>query len=487
MNTTYKEIPLTIKKSEIEAVSSLSGKDYSKFVESKDYILLKDMVTHLVGDSLLSTDFLQEDVCNKYRFIKTGNLFEHRLLIDYSSTEYCKPVGTNCLEDEDILIAKDGNGAGLGEISIYFKDESHITDYICGEILRIRVKPEYDKWFLVGILKSNYFKEYLDIVTPGGSTLRHSKLLALDFKVPYSVEKKEEMNYISLLVQNLLDKEKQLQNKRKQIDNLISSEIKNNCNLKNISGYKLPKSSKIKEEVRVDTGIYSEEYFNLVQMITNHNNGHYYLDRSSVGPGKTPKDYKYTLEKRDNTYLWITPKNITSLELNYETFINTKEATKVKEFDIILSGIRYLGYGFFVDKDTTVYSNQNTLVVSHSEDPKEQIFLLAFFTSTVGKKLQYSWRVDGLVPIIYRDDFIKIPIPNFEEGKRNEIVNLYYNNEFLLNNDISASNYLRVMKSRNNNIGIYQLNKEILFLKKKIQETVDAFVLGKEISIKWHK
>jgi hypothetical protein len=487
MSMAYKEVPVKIKKSKLMEIGSLSGKDYSSLIEYEEHIPLKEMVTYNVGDSFLSTDFLPEEVCNKYRFIKTGNLFEHRLLVDYTQTEYCKPVGNDILEDGDILIAKDGNGTGLGEVSIYFKDYNFEKDYICGEILKIRVNPEYDKWYLIGMLKSNYFKEYLDVVTPGGSTLRHSKLLSLDFKVPFPKNKKVEMEYISLLVQNLVNKEIQLNKKRNRINSIISNELHENCNWDNIAKYKQPTIKKIKADGRIDTGIYSEEYVKLEQMIKNHKNGYYHLEKSSVSPGRTPKDYIYTDEKRKNTYLWITPKNINSLELSYETFVYTQDSTKVKGHDIILSGIRYLGYGFFVEKDTTVYCNQNTLVVSQSKDRNEQIFLLAFFTSSIGKELQFAWRVDGLVPIIYKDDFMKIPIPDFRQEKRNEIVDLYYKDEYFQGENIPIANYLTEAKKRNKNLGIYQLNIEILSLKKRIQDVVDSFIRNEEIQINWHK
>lgn len=487
MNNSYKEVPLKIKKSKLMENGSLSGKDYSNLINVKDHMVLRDMVFHQIGDSFLSTDFIHEDICNKFRFIKTGNLFEHRMLVDYTSTEYCKPVGTDILQDGDILIAKDGNGVGLGEVSIYFKDENYEQDYICGEILQIRVKPEYDKWFLLAMLKSSYFKEYLDVATPGGSTLRHSKLLSLDFKVPYSKQKEFEMNYISLLMQNLVDKEIQLNKKRNKIDSIISKELHEGCDWKKISKYQLPKITKIKDEVRTDTGIYSEEYVKLEQMIKNYKNSFYYLENSKVSPGRTPKDYIYTNEKRNGTSLWITPKNINSLELSYKTYIYTRSNTKVKDYDIILSGIRYLGYGFFVDKDSTVYCNQNTLIVSQSKDKNEQIFLLAFFTSTIGKELQFSWRVDGLVPIIYKDDLVKIPIPNFVQEKRSEITELYYNEINFSSKDISEASYLVEAKNRNESIGVYQLNLEILALKQHIHSIVDSFIRNQPIRITWHQ
>lgn len=485
MENLYKEVPNTINKEQIKIKGSFSGKDYSTFFDPQEYKELRDMVDYKVGNSFLSTDFIYEDVSSDYRFIKTGNLYNHRMLVDYTSTEYCKPVGTSILEDEDILIAKDGNGVGLGEVSIYFKDDRFRQDYISGEVLRIRARDDYDKWFILGILKSLYFKEFLDSVTPGGSTLRHSKLLALDFKVPYYTDKEQKRKYISLLVQNLVDKEKQLKIKREKIDNIIKTELPVNSTPDFRFSY--PSISKIKDEERIDTGIYSEEYTRLVNSIKNYSNGFFYMNESDVSPGRTPKDYKYTIEKRNNAYLWITPKNINSLELSYYTYIHTLDSPRTKDYSIILSSIRYMGYGFLVDGEENVYCNQNTLIINHSDDKNEQIFLLAFFTSSIGKKLQYARRADGLVPIIYKNQLMKIPIPKFNDEVKNEIVSLYYNNFDLDNQNFTQDNYLLNVKDRNKNIGIYQLNLEILSLIDEIKSVVHSYILEEEFEPVWFK
>ena len=485
MDKNYKSAPVSITKCMIFKQKSLSGKDYSKLKEFSETIELEKMVDYNVGDSFLREDFITEDICKRYRFIKTGNLSPYRMIVDFSSTQYCKPNGNDDLIDGDILIAKDGGTTGLGETSLYFKDKGIDTDYYCGEILRIRVLPEYNKWFILAILKSKYFKEYMNIVTPGGSTLRHSKLLALKFKVPYPINKNSEIiDYIGVLMQNLIDKERKMKEKIKKIDELILQELYSDLGSKKLPAYSYPKISNLKAINRLDTGVYTKEYFNIQSIIKSYEDGYFYIPKENIAPGKTPDDYIYTDQKSSNTNLWITPKNIDSLELLYETYINTKSTSKVKDYDIILSGIRYLGYGYFVNKDKLVYCNQNTLVISNSNNMDEQIYLLAFLTSSIGQKLQLSWRVDGMVPIIYKDDVAKIPIPKLKNETKEKIKELYYMDKNI--DKINKENYIESVFNRNSQIGIYQLNNEILNLKEQIDMKIYELVFEQTITKEYY-
>lgn len=486
MQKKYNVEPNVIKKSEILKRKSFSGKDYWRFVNVKDGLALREMVDYKIGDSFLRDDFTFEDDCNKYRFIKTGNLSPHKMLVDFTNTQYCKPNGKIALEDGDILIAKDGGANGLGDTSIYFKTEDKIIyDYFSGEVLRVRVKPEYDKWYILAILKSQYFKEYLDGVTPGGSTLRHSKLLALDLNIPYSEDIKLDIQYISNLMENLVDKELQMKKKIKLIDSKFDEEI--NVKGKNDTPNRYAKISEMKYFNRMDTGIFNYEYKVLEDCIKKYKNGFYYINVENISPGRTPDDYKYSNKKMNNTFLWITPKNINTLELIYRTYIGTKSVSKVSKTDIILSGIRYLGYGYYVDGEEIIFSNQNTLIISNdNKDKDEQIFLLTFLTSSIGKKMQMAWRVDGMVPILYREGLSNIPIPNFNEELRKEIITLYYNEKEYKLEDVNREQYINIAKKRNEEIGIFQLNNEIIKLKDIIEGLVEKVILGEEIEKKYN-
>ncbi|MBK5241680.1 hypothetical protein [Clostridium sp.] len=476
----YIKEPNTLKKSDILKKMSLSGKDYWEFIEVENGVELDKIVEHKVGDSFLREDFTYEDICNEFRFIKTGNLSPNKMLVDFTSTQYCKPNGEIALEDGDILIAKDGGGNGLADTSIYFKlDDSIIADYFCGEVLRIRVKESYNKWYIFAILKSQYFKEFLDGVTPGGSTLRHSKLLALDILIPYSEDKKDEIEYIATLMQNLVDKEIQMNNKINLIDKRITDELDISNN--KIIANRYAKISEMKAAKRVDTGIFSDEYKTLESNVKSYKHGYYHINSQNISPGRTPDDYRYTDKKINNTFLWITPKNINTLELIYRTYISTKSTSKIGTTDIILSGIRYLGYGYYDDGEEVIFSNQNTLVITNdSKDEKEQMFLLAFLTSSTGKKMQMAWRVDGMVPILYKEGMSNIPIPNFNSELREELVKIYYNKVCSINN-LTQENYYSKSVERNKELGIYQLNNEILKLKEFIENKVEKMIFGTEV------
>ena len=143
---------------------------------------------------------------SQYRFLKTANI-SSSLLIDETVIEFCK-MSTKAVKpcDGSILVAKDGGGQGLGECCIY-ESRPGVIDYISDGILCLEFENDADRNYVFGILKSRHFKEYIDSATPGGSTLRHSKLLTLDYPIPWS-EDTEKRQTISELVGRLLDNER---------------------------------------------------------------------------------------------------------------------------------------------------------------------------------------------------------------------------------------------------------------------------------------
>lgn len=460
MSRLFSELKEILYKEEIQKKGSYSAKDYVNLVVPSKSVKLKSLLEFwYTGDSLLKGDFVTNKTLHKYRFIKTANLSEDRFLLNYDTVELCKPVGKVNLRDEDILLAKDGGANGLGEACMYLSDNDSEGDYICGEILGLRCKDGVDKYYVLAVLKSKYFKEYLNAVTPEGSTLRHSKLLALEFDLPLS-KWKEKMEYISYQTQIIIKMEKELKNKIACINSLFETELK----IKEKSNYTYyPKISEIKEVGRMDTGAYLSEYVHLTNIIKSYKGGYEYILKENMTPGRTPKDYIYTNKKNKNVVLWITPKNLSPMELDFETYIHTEEHNNIKSNSIVISGIRYLGNGFYIEEGIDALCNQNTIIINHSDKKSKQIYLLAFLCSLIGKKMLMAWRVDGMVPIIYRDDISKIPIPKLDSEIEKKIVKLYYNKD-----DLTLSN-TENMEEQIKNMGIYQLNMQILELKQKVE------------------
>src|SRR5690606_16145495 len=100
------------------------------------------------------------------------------------------------------------------------------------------------------LLKSQHFKNYIDLNTAQGSTIRHSKIAALDYKIPFPTknnysnpDKVQEL--VSLIVQNIIDKEEQIKIKNQKIDGLITKELNENQKPERTFQYSYPKISEV--------------------------------------------------------------------------------------------------------------------------------------------------------------------------------------------------------------------------------------------------
>jgi len=156
-----------------------------------------------------------------YRFLKTANINESGIL-DETKIEFCKPCkGAIKPKHGAVLVAKDGGVPGLGECCIYEESNKQgVTDYISAGVLCLEFADEQERNYVFGILKSQHFKEFIDGVTPGGSTIRHSKLLTLAYEVPWS-EDVVKRQVVADLVANLIDKERRIAVKNRDIDTLM--------------------------------------------------------------------------------------------------------------------------------------------------------------------------------------------------------------------------------------------------------------------------
>lgn len=476
-----------------KSVTALALRNVRTSFCPKDYRVIEFTNTNLIKLSELLIDNFQgqeigSDAYFKkspYRFLKTVNITD-KIILDETSIEYCIPIGTRQPNQGNIFIVKDGAGNGLGEACYYHIDNKKGFDFISAGVLAIDVKLE-NRFYVLGILKSQHFKDFVNLNTPEGSTIRHSKKIALDyfitfptaknFKRPLDIER-----YLSLLVQNLIDKEIQFNLKNSFIDNIIESELEKNQK-SNKYKFTYPTINEIKKELRTDTILYTDKYKRLEFVVTNYKNGFFNIPETAIRPGKTPDDYYYTNYKSENTFEWVTPKNLSQRRLTFKTYLHTKQKPVTKKYSLIFSGIRYVGNCWFVeDEKSPIFCNQNTLVINHSEKVEEQLFIMCYFSSQIGKRLQLMQRVFGIVPILYSKDFAKIPIPKFPLEIKNKIAKEYYNN-VSSDKDLTLENYFEKEKVRNSKLGLFQLNAEIIELKNKIEIVVDKIIKEEKMEI----
>jgi len=465
---------------------SLCPKDYKELllVNSNTIKLSEEIKNWYKGIEIGSDNYIKK---SPFRFLKTVNVTSSFILGD-TSVEHCKPFSGNQPKNNDILIVKDGLGSGLGEVALY-KNNTKYKDYISSGIIGIEIKDK-KKYYILGILKSQHFKDFININTAQGSTIRHSKLIAFNYLVPFPTTLSHANvnlieQYISVFTQNVINKEEQIKAKCKLIDRFFENELFSSK--KKANNYTYPKKSTLVSCNRLDTIIYSEKYYEYDTAIKSYKNGYFLLKKGNVSPGRTPDDYYFSSTKKSSIfYEWVTPKNINGRKLDYKTYIHTKSNTNVCKNNIILNGIRYVGNGIYIDNEDMVFSNQNTLVIKNFTEASNQLFLYTFLTSKIGKYMQMAQRNLGIVPILYADNLCKIPIPKITDMIKSKIIKEYYN-PVKVNSKLTIKNYLEKEKKRNKTAGIHQLNSEVFVLKEKLDYIINKIIKEERIENKYLK
>ncbi|MCT7649511.1 hypothetical protein N5U19_01330 [Aliarcobacter butzleri] len=474
--------PLTIKKSELFSKNKIFAPS-----RHKQLIIKNSSVETLSSLVELGTTSLNiEKNKGYYQYIEIGDINTTTGGISYKTVKSIdiSSASVSKIQKNDILIST--VRTYLGGIGIVTSTDKNLVATKALIVLR-KMKKDISKYYLFGILRSKFFIDQVSMILNASMYPRMEKEYFDRLIIPFPTQKqndkpKDVEKLVSLITQNIIDKEEQIKLKNQLIDSQIEKELKENQKSKALK-YAYPKLSELKKENRLDTTIYTPKYKGYENLILNYTDGYFFLDEKLVSPGVTPKDYFFSdIKKSEKFKDWITPKNIEQRQLSSRTFIYTKTSTKIKKYSLVLNGIRYVGNGIFIENEKEFFTNQNMLIINQFKEQSKQLFLFCFLTSKIGKSMQISRRNFGIVPILYTENLCKIPIPNFEEKKQKEIAKSYYNKVDTLNN-ISLDNYLTEHKKRNQKLGIFQLNMEIFELKEKLENLVDKIVMDEKIDI----
>jgi len=466
---------------------SMSPADFRFIPESHTFKKLVELINEVnTGYEIGSESYIKK---SNLRFIKTNNI-SNSFLLDSSRIEYCIP-SSKAIEpsDSSLFLVKDGGTGGLGEVILY-KQEEGFKDYISGGIIELKINNEKLKFYILGVLKSNHFKEYIDNVTPGGSTIRHSKLLALNYNVPFP-EQSEVQELVSLITQNIIDKEQQIREKNKKINSLIHEELETHSNIH----INYPNSYEIiQSNFRFDTGLYSNEYKSIKLAIETYEHGYFQLlDRYNAKRGQNLQISNiglsiYSSEPKPNFYRLVTNVEFTE-ERTISTFRylgNKKDLTLIPKNSILLSADGSVGRCIYVNDLGKTITNIHPWVITLKNKKEEQyksIFTAMFlgYLRTVGfyEKIQDKSNGGG-IKLPHLQNWISIP--NFPKELQKEIAKKYFN-EVEENKDLSLENYLEKEKQRNSELGIWQLNMEVFELKEKLEKIISDIVYAEEIEI----
>ena len=454
--------PKSVKKSEIvEREYIFSASRHSDIQINSNF----DFLVNLINISKKSVSLKNQK--KYFNYVEIGSI---NTTTGYVEPTYKKSIDISTdsvyqLQKDDILIST--VRTYLGGIGIVNQKEQ---DFVASKALIVlrELKKDINKYYLFGILRTSFFIEQTNLILNASMYPRMDKdsfdKLKISFPTTANHSNPEKVkNLVALIVQNIIDKEEQIKLKNKQIDELIEKELKENQKAENFS-YTYPRISEIKEETRLDTGLYEREFKEIDFLIRNYKGGYEYLKdlETNFKSGETPKTY---LESENGKYIWVSNKDFRNNIWKNFTKINTLNVKNLVPKNAILfsrrapAGINQI----IVEKQNMIVNDGIKIITIDNITTEKLIFISLLFNSTFYQNILKQLSGGGVFGGMTNEDILNMYFPNFPESTQQEIAKLYYN-PLEKNTDLNLENYLEKEQARNRETGIFQLNMEIFLL-----------------------
>lgn len=497
MSNSYIKTPESISIKNIEEKGfTLSSSQYMDLImPNKNYKFVRDFLSRPLkrtdlGVEVGSINYISQ---SPFYFLRTKAFQSYSYLPEITS-ESALPIMPSVfikqnLKEGDLLISKDSN---IGEIVIL--DKNYPNFMTSGAIYKLPVNKY--KYYLLAFIKHPIFREQLDFMVPKGATIRHAKTTFLDCKVPIPKENKEEvMEFVEVLMQAIINKEKKIQEKHSQILKSIELELKENQKNKKFL-FEFPKLTELELNNRLDATYYSEKHKSLIFPTLNYKNGYLPLTKQGLELKPGPSLEIRLLGTRIDSdkyikgfYRLVTPKQILNngTVKNYE-YIGTPKQIPTIQYGDILFGESGTGRSMvYLDNDNNTINNAHAHIL---RPIKGKCSLNKAIT--VRCIIQYYKEV-GIIDCITVGGsgghlspsyFDRVYIPSFPEEVQNKISLLYHNPKAEYNvKKCSLNNFLSTDTEYNEQAGIHELDKTATFLKGKLDSIIDKIINDKPVTI----
>ena len=495
----YINTPDTITINEIEENEfSLSAPQYKTLlIKNKNTLFVRDFLERYLtrsdlGNEVGALNYIGKS--SKY-FLRTKALQSYSFLPEINS-ETTRPIFPKVfqqmnLKEGDLIISKDSN---IGEIVILDKD--YPNHMLQSALYRLPVKKA-TKYYLLAFIKHPIFREQLDFIVPSGATIRHAKTLFLDCRIPIpNTNKDKVMQYVSLLTQAIINKEKIIRNRHENIFSNIKTELLENKKNKKFS-FKYPTINEIDKIGRFDTSLYSKEFKKWNFIVKNYKYGSVDLiSRGFDWTRGTSLEKNFIKTRIDSSkyikgfYELVLPTNISKFGyVEKQQYIGTPTQLKtISQGDIIFGGEGF-GKGrtyVVIDESQDVATNYHGIrIINTNKNLTESIFIRCFLA---------FWREKGMIDYVgvggsgghcAPSYFHLIETPKFKDEKQKEIAILYHNPkaDYKKVKQSTLDNFLELDQEFNLNAGIYELDKTAKRLKVRLDEVIDKIANDESIEI----
>ncbi len=460
-------VPNEVKISEINNNGSLSPNNYKK-------LTIKNKNQHTVSYYLDDNPYQKglEPGSGAYVpksqqfFLRNSCVNNIQFSVDKSKYIYLNPkyFKNNMVNNEDILFCTDAN---IGDACLYISNGESVG--FSSGMIRLNFKNEKIKYYALAFMRDDYFREQLNAKTPKGATIRHSGDLFMECLIPdapegwvYSVTK--------ALIKNIAYAEYFCGEKLKKSESLIHQEI-----ITTEYSYVNPSVKQLKEQARLDSGIYSNTVFQWKENVKNYKYGSSNLEEFGFelkrGPNLAKRDLGRSIQT--DTYhagynVLIYPSDISSSGfIQKVSYLGARNPIWFLGMrDILFAAEGTVGKTFAVCDDTMHFTTNFHGTIIHPKTEKiplkKSVFLALYLNYLRQRGVFECMSVGangGSFAVGYWDNIL---IPKVDEEFMNQLTFIYNNNE-KLNPIIFDLNLIR--KS-----GIYQLNSFIIRCKASLKQ-----------------
>ncbi len=427
-------------------------------------------------------------------FIRTKALQDHSNLL-YPKGDSIIPVNPKIfvnpkLVSGDILLSKDSN---IGECAIV--SQEYCNNYMFSSGM-VRIHPKQDNLYLFAFMKHPIFKTQLKSMVPRGATITHAKTLWLDCLIPFPNQKddKQIVEYVSALMQAIIDKEEAIKERAEKIHNIIQLELIGNQK-NNKFKFSYPNYNELLQSYRLDSAIYDNEYKSKIWLVENYK-GDYAIPSDYgftviPGPSLEIKLLKTRIDSdvyKPGFYALILPTNISAYgTMNVIPYLGTaKKLPLLKEGDIIFgeAGFHKGRSIVLLEGINNCTTNAHGLYARRSDgDIKKSIYFRCIFDWYRSKRLIDLMAVGGSGGHFSPEYFDYIKIPKFPQNKQDEIVLQYHNPTPKPSEKLTIRDLVNWHKKWNNGLGIWELDREMKVLQNTLLDVQQKIIDGKVVKV----
>lgn len=487
------------------------SKDGLKWIEfNKSISVLREKYLNILDDfksfdgfAFPSSDYVTqfENLKKKIKLLQISNVNQTEWIIndtqkfEYVPDKYLQSKKRYLLNNECILISLTGGTDTDNDITSYF--DNKFNAFLNQRVSAFTMK-EYNKdyfFYFYAMTKTKSIKEQW--LGKGGI---QKNTVASDRAKTYlpKIDNLEIVNFVSVLTQAIINKEKFIKDRYEAILKGIKTELLANQQPNKFS-FSLPKINELEEVGRLDTNLYRENFKNIVFEIQNYKNGFqtisdlgFTLSRGQNLQVSNIGESVYSKNKYPNFYTLMLPKFLSKYGTvdKIEYLGNQNDLKTLQKGDLIFGaeGFEKGRSIVIIEEQSRAITNIHGITIQQKEpNVNKAIFVKCCLDYLRSKGLIDLYAVGGNGGSLAQKYWEIIPFPKFDKTKQDEIAKLYHNLEIEYNSDaFTLANFLDKDNEYNQQAGIYELDKTAKQLKEILNQTIDNIINDVEVNVKFN-